>query len=146
MRKNLLICSYIIFVILVLKYSLMPFFAHIAYQRGNSLIMSGRIESAIKEYEKAVRLDNSLTEGHSTLGSVYAEQGFYDKAIEELKKAIQIDNYHIEAHISLAGVHRRLGEYDKSIQELEFVIGINPNLTLAKSLLEMVSKERDMTN
>lgn len=124
----------------------MPFMAHLAYQRGNRLIMSGGVESAVKEYEKAVRLDNSLTDGHSTLGSVYAEQGRYDKAIEELKKAIEIDNYSIEARISLAGVYRRLGEYDKSIQELKFVIDINPNLTLAKSLLEMVSKERDMTN
>ena len=134
--------GYIIFVILVIRYSLMPFMAHLAYQRGNRLIMSGRIESAVKEYEKAVRLDNSLTDGHSTLGSVYAGQGLYDKAIEELKKSIQIDNYNIEAHISLAGVHRRLGEYDKSIKELEFVIRINPNLTLAKSLLEIVHKEK----
>lgn len=146
MRKNFFLwVSYTIFIILVIKYSLMPFMAHLAYQRGNSLIMNGRLKSAVKEYEKAVRLDNSLTDGHSTLGSVYAEDGRYDKAIEELKKAIQIDNYNIEARISLAGVHRRLGEYDKSIQELKFVIGINPNLILARSLLEMVSKEKEMT-
>ena len=147
MRKNFFLwVSYIIFIILVIKYSLMPFMAHLAYQSGNRLIMSGRIESAVKEYEKAVRLDSSLTDGHSTLGSVYAGQGLYDKAIEELKKAIQIDNYCIEARISLAGVHRRLGEYDKSIQELKFVIDVNPNLTLAKDLLEMVYRERDSSS
>ena len=145
-RQGSLWVIYAISVILVIRYSLMPFMAHLAYQRGNRFIMSGRIEYAVKEYEKAVRLDNSLTDGHSTLGSVYAGQGLYDKAIEELKKSIQIDNYNIEARISLAGVHRRLGEYDESIQELKFVIGINPNLTLARSLLEMVSQERDMAN
>mgnify|MGYP001597964892 FL=1 len=140
-RQGVLWVIYAIFVILVLNYSLMPFMAHLAYQRGNELIVSGRLKSAVKEYEKAVRLDNSLTDGHSTLGSVYAEQGLYDKAIEELKKAVQIDNYNIEARISLAGVHRRLGEYDKSVDELKFVIDINPNLTLARSLLEMVYEE-----
>ncbi len=140
-RQGFLWIIYAIFIILVIRYSLMPFMAHLAYQRGNSLIMSGRIESAVKEYEKAVRLDDSLTDGYSTLGSVYAGQGLYAQAIEELKKSIQIDNYNIEARISLAGVHRRLGEYDKSIQELKFVIDVNPNLTLARDLLEMVSKE-----
>ena len=49
-----------------------------------------RVDEAIEEYQKAIRLKSDYAPAHNNLGTVYYELGRVDEAIEEYQKAIRL--------------------------------------------------------
>jgi hypothetical protein len=76
----------------------------------------GKYESAIKEFEQAIR-GPLFAEPHNSLGEIYRMQGRYDLAAEEFIKAIRIRPGFREAQINLKYVYKRLGKYDFVIEK-----------------------------
>lgn len=54
------------------------------------LKLKGQIESAIKDFDKAIELDPSLAEAYYDRGLAYSELNQYEKAIKDYDKAIEL--------------------------------------------------------
>ena len=68
---------------------------------GIALRDQGKLDEAIAEYRKAIRLKPDLAEAHHNLGIALASQGKLDEAIAEYRKAIRLKPDVAEAHINL---------------------------------------------
>jgi TolB-like protein len=95
------------------------------------------LKTAIRYFEKALRVDPSYALAWAGIADTYSLMGeytnisrrvLYPKQMAAVNKALEIDNRLAEAHISLAISHM-LNEWDWVNSEKEFKIGIelNPN-------------------
>lgn len=74
-------------------------------------------EVAIKEFEKAISKDPSLSRAYEQLSLVQLHIGLYDKAISNVKKCINLDPINYRAKRFIAEAYLFQGEYDKALKE-----------------------------
>ncbi len=65
--------------------------AHQAMKAGEAAFAAGKMEEALKSYEKALQLDPQIYEGALFSGDVYLQTGDFAKAEEWYQKAIKIN-------------------------------------------------------
>ncbi len=99
--------------------------------------------AAIRDAERAVRLDDSLALAHSVLGRVYANAGREDDAIRELKKAIEIAPANAEAPRELARVYSNLGRFQEAEASYLQATAARPTDWYAHLLLGLFYFERE---
>lgn len=100
---------------------------------------AGDIDNAVKEYKKALKLDNEASYLHLSLASGYLKNNDIPRAIEELKAASLLDPDAIEPNAILALLYSSQGNEELAAQEYETAIKkalrLEPeNLLLYKSL------------
>ena len=77
----------------------------------------GKDDLAIREYESAVSIDNTLVTPLVNLGNVYFKQGEFTKAEKSYKKALELDESNLEAANNLASLYIEIGEqYDQGLE------------------------------
>ena len=70
---------------------------------GQPLVDSGRMDEAIRCYQKAIALKPNLAQSHYCLGNIYVVQDRLEEAIVEYQAAIEAQSDYSEAEINLAG-------------------------------------------
>ena len=78
----------------------------------------GEYARAIKNYKKAVKIDNKYAEAYSNLGYCYRKSGDYDWALSSYKKALKIDPKLAPAHEYIGEAYAELGKFDKAEEHL----------------------------
>lgn len=73
---------------------------------------SGKLEEAMKEYQKAMAIVPNSTFPFIGIGSVYMKMGNLDLAEENLKKALMIQPRESEATAQLAQVYFKMGKFE----------------------------------
>ena len=68
---------------------------------GNSLKLLDRIQEAVDQYLKVLRVDPGYANAHYNLGDAYGRQGKLDEAIMEFRLALQYNPKHSAARASL---------------------------------------------
>jgi tetratricopeptide (TPR) repeat protein len=58
---------------------------------GNALSHQGRLDEAITEYRRAIRLNPANASAHRSLGTALHDQGKADEAVAELREAIRLN-------------------------------------------------------
>ena len=96
--------------------------------RGGAYAAEGKLNKAIAEFKKAIRINPNHAQAHSNLASVYYQQGKYDLAVKSYNKAIDIDPNLVEAHQSVGNVYYDKRKYDLAIESYNRVIAINPDV------------------
>jgi tetratricopeptide (TPR) repeat protein len=83
-----------------------------------------RVEDAATELltvegllEKAIQLDNKLTDAHVQLGSLYADEHKYDKSVAEFTRALELNPNLPDAHYRLATDYVHLGQKESAQKE-----------------------------
>jgi tetratricopeptide (TPR) repeat protein len=76
-------------------------------------------QSAVAEFERALKLDSSYAPAHLELGRAYVELGEFDKARPELAKAVELETDSYEADYLLGRLLHRLGEEEQSQRMLK---------------------------
>src|SRR5437763_12104321 len=83
----------------------------------------GRLDEAIENYKRAVRLEGDNPSYHTRLGDAYLFAEMSGQARSHYRRAIQMNPEHGEAHFCLAEIYRRFGKakgaialYRKAIQ------------------------------
>jgi len=66
-------------------------------QNGLDYANKNEFEKAIKEFEKALKIDQKNQEALYNLGFVYSDMGDFTNAYEVFKKLINLNPKHIEA-------------------------------------------------
>ncbi|MEE9504144.1 MAG: tetratricopeptide repeat protein, partial [Thermodesulfobacteriota bacterium] len=93
---------------------------------GNVYFKSGMLDNALKEYEKALKVNPNSSRVHCALGSVFQEQGKTDQAEKSYKKAVEHGSKYLKAHEGLARVYEIKGEKDKAITAMKEAVKISP--------------------
>jgi len=112
---------------------------------GAKYYQQGKLEKAIKEFQRAIEINPFYAEAYNNLGAVYLDKEEYKKAIQHLQKAIEIDSSYGFPHYNLAIALHYLGKDEEAIAELKEAIWLNPrsfkayyNLACYYSLLNQV--------
>ena len=74
----------------------------------------GTVESLL---QKAVSLDDSLSEAHVQLGNLYADQHQYEKSIPQYVRALELDQNLSDAHYRLGTDYVHLGQKENAQKE-----------------------------
>ena len=109
------------------------------YYRGNFyLYVKEDPDSAVKEFESALKLDDSFVLAHYDLGAAYQSQGRTDHAIKKYEKAVALNPSFPEGSSNLGGYYFRMQKYEKSIKLFKQAIKAYPNFIQAHSNLGAV--------
>jgi tetratricopeptide (TPR) repeat protein len=111
---------------------------------GTTLKEQGKIDDAIKNYNKALELKPNYSEAYYNLGVVFYGQDKINDAVNYYEKAILLDPADYKAHCGLGTALYKLGEFEQAQQHYLKAIEINPDYPLAhKNLaLEFVRQDK----
>lgn len=89
------------------------------FQKALAHQKAGRFEKAARDYEKAVKIDNTYAEAYSNLGYCYRKQGHFDRAVENYRKAISLKPDLAEAHEYIGEAFAEMGRFDEAEKHLQ---------------------------
>jgi len=100
---------------------------------GWTYSVMGRIQDAIEECHKAIRVDVDFGNPYNDIGAYLIELGEYDAAIPWLEKAIHAPRYEARAypHINLGRVWEHRFEWDKAIASYKRALYESPDYEAA---------------
>lgn len=116
-------------------------------KQGENYWGMGKLNEAISEFEKALKVNPNSTQAYHGLGRVHFKQGLNDQALKELEKAISLEPeqawVRAWCHITLGQIYAQKGEKEKAKKEFETALLINAtqsaNIT-AQAWLERLSQ------
>lgn len=91
-------------------------------ERGMALFSKSKFDSAIKEYEEAIRLDPKLAEAHNNLGSAQFAATRYEAAATAFRQASELDTNYGQAFFNLALAQIKLGRQDEATAALNSAV------------------------
>ena len=95
----------------------------------------GRVDEAIAEYRKALKINPNFDGAHNNLGSAYFKKGLTSEAIREYEKAVRINPYYVDGRYNLGVAYSQLGRVDQAIIEYKKALKINPYFAQAHNNL-----------
>ncbi len=81
--------------------------------------LSGRLDDALREYEKAILIPPPMASAHSGRGTILFEKGRKDEAIQEFKYAISLEPNYLSPRRNLAVCYERMGMHDAAVAEMQ---------------------------
>ncbi|MEV5913496.1 tetratricopeptide repeat protein [Streptomyces chartreusis] len=99
--------------------------------RGDALARGGDHDTALEEYDRALRLDSDLVRAYRGKVLTRSALGDYRGALDDLRRVLELepDNPY---NVFLRGEHQRiLGRYDEAIRDLDRGIRLDPNQEFA---------------
>lgn len=97
------------------------------YNLGNAYVEDGRLEEAIREYEKAERINPYDIDVRINLGNSYAGVGKIKEAISEYEDALKMRPDLSDAHNNLGVLYRRIGKYEDALSVLKRAVNLDSN-------------------
>ena len=94
---------------------------------GYAFKEKGDISSAIKEYEKVIKLNPNFDTAHWMLGNILSDKtGEINRAINHLRTAIRINPANGSIHNSLGNALKKIGDLKGAIAEYQIAIEYDP--------------------
>lgn len=102
----------------------------------------GDVFYSIKNYKKAIELDENYDRAHYYLAHAYDKIGKTDLAIEELKKVIEIDPYDFVAYNDLGSIYEIGNKNDLAEKFVKKSLEIKPDYGRALYNMGVLSKKK----
>ncbi|ACC98186.1 Putatively involved in type II secretion system [Elusimicrobium minutum Pei191] len=83
--------------------------------RGEGYHRDGKLEKAVKSFDKAVKINPGNAAAYASRGAAYFYMQDYEKASEDFIKAIDIDPANVAAYSALGASMAALGENEKAL-------------------------------
>ncbi|MGR3309364.1 MAG: tetratricopeptide repeat protein [Candidatus Brocadiales bacterium] len=93
--------------------------AEVHYKQGIEYIKNGKIDEAVAEFERAIKINPEHFHVHAYLGLIYGAEERFDEAIHEYEKAISINPDFADAYYGLAVIYEKKGMFGRAERELE---------------------------
>jgi len=106
------------------------------FRKGFKYQLVENYDSAMVEYQRAIKLDSTYVQAYLNLGVVYTEKGMYDQAIEAYKKILRYIPYHTKAYYNLGYVYTLKGDKEKALEQYNQLKSLDPQL--AEKLKEAI--------
>jgi tetratricopeptide (TPR) repeat protein len=100
-------------------------------QQGFNHFQEQDYESAIEDFNQAIRLNPNSASVYDIRGIVYLNLGDLDRAMSDFNQAIRIDPDYASAYDSRGIVYRRRGDLDRAISDFNQAIRIDPDYASA---------------
>jgi tetratricopeptide (TPR) repeat protein len=108
------------------------------YNMGLLLALTGRLDEAVTEYEKALERDPMHSDARTNLATVFARQGRLDRASSELSRLLEHDPENAAARTNLGLVLLQQGRHAQARVQLEEALRLDPRLTPAAEALKEI--------
>ena len=95
----------------------------------------GSIESAIKEFQKAIAMKPDYAEAHYNLGVVFQKNDQIDEAFRSYEKAIEINHVYPQAHNNMGMINLKQRDLNEAVKSFEWAVAYNPSYVEAHSNL-----------
>ena len=105
--------------------------SNVEFLQGLVKINSKKYKEAIKNYDKAIKINPQFAEAYVNRGLAEAKLGQYKEAIQDYDKAIEINPQFAESYVNRVSVKAKLGQYKEAIKDCDKAIEINPELAEA---------------
>jgi len=105
---------------------------------GRAYQEQGRLDEAVRQYNKALALYPGDFKAHYNLGVIYDKQDKLNEAVLNYQKAIEINPKYIDARFNLANIYQKQGLLEKAIQQYRRVIALDPDDFEARNNLGVV--------
>ena len=96
-------------------------------EKGSSFLQEEKPDSAISEYQEAIRLRPDFAEAHLGLGAAYGMKGLHDLEIRQYEEALRLRPDFAEAHFALGSVYKEQGQHDLAIGQYGEAIKLKPD-------------------
>lgn len=97
------------------------------WRKYESTKNSSFVDEAVKDCQRAFKLDSVLAPVNVTLGIVYSGIGRYEDAVKQFNRALSNDPTNSEAYRGLAKVYESLEQYDDAESTFKRAIGLKPD-------------------
>jgi protein O-mannosyl-transferase len=94
---------------------------------GNALLLKGRVDDAITQYQQTVQIKPGDTQALLDLGNALLRKGRVDEAITQYQKVLQIDPTFAVAHNNLGTIFLREGNVDEAVNQYQQALQIKPD-------------------
>lgn len=94
--------------------------------RGIAYALSGDLDKAISDYNKAIEINPSFTETYSNRGNAYSDSGNFKKAVSDYNKAIELDPKFASAYTNRGNAYFRFGNYKEAVSDYNRALALNP--------------------
>lgn len=94
---------------------------------GKYLQYQGKLDDAIKAWEKAIEIDPTYFLAYGNIASVYDERGEFDKALENYRKVIETNPDYFYAYETAAILEYHAGNYKNAINYFQKAYEYNPS-------------------
>lgn len=109
----------------------------IIFQKQPMYIKLGRVDEAVADVEKLVKIYPADARYLLLIGEMYEANEMYDKAIQTYYRALKVDSNYIESYLSLAEVFRKKGN-EKEYQRLVKQAFSNPKLDIDSKIVTFI--------
>jgi len=92
------------------------------YESGIELRKKGEHDSAIRDFDEAIRLDPGSIDAYIDRGQSWRDRRNYEAALADFDEAIRLDPSHARAYVNRGYTWYRLGRYDQAIAEYDQAI------------------------
>lgn len=96
--------------------------------QGANLLATGKIDEAIKAFQKALKLDNKIVAAHFNLALAYIQKEDTKNAISHFKETIVLKPNDFEAYNNLGNLYMGQNELDQALYCFQKATTINPYL------------------
>ena len=98
--------------------------------RGVILMENGDTVRSIRNFQKAIDVNQRYLEAHIQLGTLYALKK-NDLAIDYFNNALNIDPQNVDVQYNLGMYYQETGRYEKAISAYNFILGLEPDFYIA---------------
>jgi tetratricopeptide (TPR) repeat protein len=92
------------------------------FNRAKFLHRDGNFDEAVREYERAIRLDDENPWIYNALGLALTAKGDFRKALEALQKALELNSDLTDVHNNLGVVYSEMGDMEGAFREFSVVV------------------------
>jgi tetratricopeptide (TPR) repeat protein len=96
------------------------------YNRGQVLVMMGRLEEALADYLAVLEVDSEFHEHHFNVGNLLRQLGRPGEALQSYEHALRLAPPFPEGYYNLADTRRELGDDDQALADFGYVIELDP--------------------
>ena len=101
------------------------------YKLGNTKRKLGKLDDAVKNYDRSIELDSHVAEVYVNRGAAKAELGELGEAIEDFNKAIELNPELSQAYTNRGFAKFKLSEPEEAIIDYDKAIELNPDSVVA---------------